>query len=122
MPNWLHRTSKQVLHSVASADLPEVQADYIEEPDLSAVEGRPVKYWVVSGDTVLLLNQSSRDAVDAAEDSGQLDSIADELEQARTVMRAFAEVMLSEINLLRAEHGLTPRTLRQLRNAVRSKL
>ena len=50
------------------------------------------------------------------------DGIADKTEAVGTFERAFAEVVLDEINLLRAEHSLAPRTLPQLKTAVRSKL
>ena len=124
MPRWLHRTTKQVLNSVPSAELPEAQANYIEEPDLSAVVGQPSKYWTITGDVVSLLPQAERDAIDAAEDTAALDAIADELEQVRTLTRAFAEVVLDEINTLRSKviPPLPARTLTQLRNAVRGKL
>ena len=124
MPKWLHRTTKQFLNSVASADLPEAQANYIEEPDLSAVTGQPNKYWEITGDVISLLDQTARDAVDDAVDTVQLDAVADELTRTRTIMRAFAEVVLDEINILRADMSPpgAPRTLAQLRNAVRSKL
>ena len=122
MGRWVHRTTKQLLESVSPASLSEPVANYISEPDLSAVSGFVSKYWTITGDVISLLDQAARDAVDAAEDTAQLDEIADELTQTRTITRAFAEVVLDEINLLRAQHSLPARTLTQLRNAVRSKL
>lgn len=122
MPKWLHRTTKQYLKSIASADLPEAQANYIEEPDLSAVEGQPVKYWNISGDTVSLLDQASRDAVDAAELSAQRDATADEIDTPESYSKAFALVVLDEINLLRSNAGLSTRTAQHLKTAVRNKL
>ncbi len=68
------------------------------------------------------MSQPDRDAVDAALEVGTLDAVANELDQARTIMRAFAEVVLDEVNILRAQHGLAPRTLVQLKQAVRAKL
>ena len=122
MPNWIHRTTKQYLPSVASADLPESEANFIEEPDLSAVSGFASKYWLISGDTVTLMSQAERDAVDAAETVSRRDALADELDRTQTILRAFAEVVLDEFNNLRAQHGLQPRTLAQLKTAVRNKL
>jgi len=122
MPAWLHRTDKRLLNSIAEADLPESVANYIEEPDMSAVAGEPSKYWVITGDNVTLMDQAARDAVDAAAETAQLDSIADELDQTRTIMRAFAEVVLDQVNDLRADHGRNALTLAQLKTAVRGKL
>ena len=67
MPNWIHRTTKQVLKSVAAADLIEPAGAYIEEPDLAAVAGQPTKYWVISGDVVSLVDGTTQAAIDAAE-------------------------------------------------------
>lgn len=122
MPNYLHRTTKEYLVSVGESDLPEAEANYIYQPDLSAVAGQPSKYWVITGDVVSLADQATRDAIDAANDQSVLDGIADELDETRTIMRAFAEVVVDEINLLRAGHGLAARTLAQLKSAVRQKL
>jgi hypothetical protein len=122
MPAWLHRTDKRLLNSIAEADLPEPVVNYIEEPDMSAVAGEPSKYWIITGDVITLMDQTARDALDAAEDTAQLDAISDELDQARTIMRAFAEVMLDQVNALRADHGRAALTLAQLKTAVRGKL
>jgi len=45
MANVLHRTSKVYLTSVNTPDYPE--EDWVINPDLSAVENVPVRYWVV---------------------------------------------------------------------------
>ena len=122
MPRWLHRTTRQLLHSVPSAELPETVAEYIEEPNLTAVQGQPSKYWVISGDTVSLMPQAARDVVDAALLSASRDSTANQLGRIEDVLRAFALTVLDEINVLRSQHSLSPRTIAQLKNAVRSKL
>jgi len=36
----------------------------------------------------------------------------------RRIMIAFADILVSEINILRAEHGLSDRTLQQLKTAI----
>jgi len=38
------------------------------------------------------------------------------------VLKAFAWVLVNEINTLRAQHGLNPRTLQQLVDAIKNKL
>lgn len=122
MPAWLHRTNKTLLRSVASADLPEAQANYIEEPNLSAVAGQPDKYWVIAGDIISLASQAVQDAIDSAELSAQRDETASDIDRVESYTRAFALVVLDEINLLRAQHSLSQRTAAQLKTAVRNKL
>ena len=125
MPNYLHRTKDQYQTSLSTADLLEPEANYIKDPDLSAVTGFAVIYWLRNAfpdNNVTLMDQAARDALDAAAEVIRLDGVADELDRTQTIMRAFAEVVLDEINNLRGQHGLNPRTLAQLKNAVRSKL
>lgn len=122
MANYLHRTTKQYLPSIPPNELAEPIANYISMPDLSAVSGQPIKYWTISGDIISLMSQAERNAVDTTLDVAILDTIANELDQTRTIMRAFAEVVLDEVNLLRGQHSLVPRTLAQLKTAVRAKL
>ena len=122
MPDWIHRIKMTLLHSVAEADLPEPESNYILDPDLSAVAGQPTKYWEVSGDAVTLMDAAARAVVDAAELEVQKDSVVAELDQNMALIRAVFLVILDEFNLLRAEHGLAPRTVTQLRNAAKAKL
>ena len=122
MANYLHRTTKQYLTSVSPASLQEPEANYIEQPDLSAVAGQPSKYWIITGDVVSLVDQATQDAIDAQEDSDRLDSIASKLDITQDIWKAFAEVMLDQLNTLRAFHGLPDASLEQLKTAVRNKL
>jgi hypothetical protein len=122
MPLWVHRTTFQVLGSTAEADLPEAVANYVEEPDLSAVASWDSKYWELAGDVFSLADQATRDAIDAAELTAESDLIADQLDATQTIMRAFSLVVLDELNTLRAQHSLPDRTAEQLKTAVRGKL
>ncbi len=120
MANVLNRTTKEFRRSVNTPNFP--VADWIINPDISAVHGQPTKYWEITGDTVSLADAPTRAAIDAAAENAIKDGIADELDRTRTIMRAFAEVVLDEINALRGQHALAPRTLAQLKTSVRSKL
>lgn len=146
MPNWVHRTTKEFLRSVPLAKLPEPEANYIEEPDLSAVTGFDKKHWTITGDVVSLMSQAERDAVDEAEETARLDAIADEIDAIQTYSRAFAEVVLDEFNshalkinaildaidssnnlsevktAIEAISDYPQRTLAQLKTALRGKL
>lgn len=122
MPNWVHRTVIDYLVSVPAADLPEPVANYIQDPDLAAVAGQPIKYWKINGDLVELMTAGEQAAVDAAEQDATRDTSADRLDQVEDVLRAFALVVLDEFNVLRAQHSLADRTIAQLKTAVRNKL
>ena len=122
MPLYIHRTTFQRLPSTSPASLQEPEANYVKDPDESVITGEPSKYWILTGDIFTLMDQAAQDVVDAALDVVRLDSVADELDRVQSIMKAFAQVVLDEFNLLRAEHGLNPRTLAQLKNAVRGKL
>ncbi len=98
MANFLHRTTKRYLTSQDPNGLPEPLANYIEGPDLSAVTGFASKYWVITGDVVTLMSQAQRDAVDAAELSAQRDAQANVFDGVEAHERAFALMLLDEIN------------------------
>lgn len=147
MPDWLHRTTKDMFFSVPPDRLPEPAVNYIESPDLSAVSGWSSIYWTITGDVVTLMSQAERDVVDAAAlDAAREASVVRYIDSVEDVMRAFMLVVLDEINLhaqrvtdilnavdnandlagLKAEVALIPdvptRTEAQLRAAIRGKL
>ncbi len=122
MADYLHRTTLQYLKSTSPADLPDGLINYIKYPDLSAVQGQPVKYWEISGDIVSLADQTTRDAIDAAELSNDRDTNAARMDDIEDITRALALATLDEINILRAQHSLNARTISQLKAATRGKL
>ena len=125
MGDWVHRATKQFLRSVSPASLAEAKANYISQPDLSAVSGFPNKYWIITGDVITLMDQATRDAVDTQETA---DALTGDRDRNKTrlskekVLKALALVMIDEINLLRAEHGLSARTPPQAITAVENKI
>ena len=122
MPSWAHRTTFKVQHSVAEADLLEVPANYVENPDLSAVAGSPTRYSLLSGDTFSLMDPAGMSIADTAVLSANRDGVADAIDRAESYSRAFALIVLDEINVLRLNAGLVERTAGQLKTALRSKL
>ncbi len=137
MPNndWVHRTTRQHLtrHSPASmearfgepfknVDGEPFHVDWIFNPDLAAVEGRPTKYWIITSDLITLMTVAEQAVVDTATQATRRDQIVTQLDQVEDLLRAFMQVVLDEVNVLRFEHGLAPRTLAQLRKVVRDKL
>ncbi len=65
MGTVLHRTTKEIRRSINTPDYP--PADWLVNPDLSAVEGHPDSRWIVDGDAVRLPNESELPAIEAAE-------------------------------------------------------
>lgn len=120
MADVLNRATKQYLRSVNTPDYPLI--DWIIEPDMSAVTGYANKYWVITGDIVSLMSLTERDAVDAAELSSERDDKADWIDKSETYTRAMALVVLDEINILRNQHGLSLRTIPQMKTALRAKM
>lgn len=98
MPLWLHRTTKEVLRSVPSAELPEPVANYIEEPDLSLLDTVPVKYIKIEGDDLVEMTRAEKNAVDAAELSTQRDAETAQFDAPESVIRALVLVLLDELN------------------------
>ena len=111
MPNYLHRTTKQYQTSISTIDLLEPVGNYIQDPDMSAVAGEPNIYWVITGDIVTLADQATQDAIDAqiaaaaveTEKTRQKDSYTD-----NDIFRAQIKYVVDEVNILRANAGLTP--------------
>ena len=107
---WVNRASVQVVYNTDASDMTErfgsgvdfhtyaSNAEWIYDPDLSAVAGEPSKYWIITNDVVTLMSQPLRDAVDAAEEVARLDSVADELDRTQSILKAFAEVLVDELN------------------------
>lgn len=136
MGNYLHRTTKQYLQSHSPNDLPEPLANYIEEPDLSAVAGAPSKYWTITGDVVTEMSQGEKDAVNAANLSAARDAaIQAEVNELESVIRQLTKLIVDELNILRQQFNITTgeagqltdtafadRTLAQVRTQLRNDL
>ena len=122
MAVWIHRTTFNRLGSTSSASLPEPQANYVQNPDESAIFGHPNRYWILTGDIFTLMDATAQAVVDAALLVTQRDDLADEIEELESYSRAFALIVMDEINILRAQHGLADRTPAQLKNALRNRL
>ena len=120
MGSFLHRTTKQYLQSADPNELPEDLSNYISAPDLSAVAGVPVKYWLIVGDVVSEMTQAEKDAVDAAILDAARDNAIAELDSLEGILRQVLKIIMGEINILRSEHGLSARTLQQLKTAIRN--
>ncbi|MHA2172822.1 MAG: hypothetical protein ACXAB7_23395 [Candidatus Kariarchaeaceae archaeon] len=102
MGNFVHRTTRQYLQSFSPNDLPEPIANYIVDPDLSAVQGVPWIYWVITGDVISEMSQGEKDIVDAQILSDARDaSIQGQIDDLESVLRQVVIMTTDEINLLR---------------------
>jgi hypothetical protein len=99
MSSALNRTTKQYLTSVHTPDYP--PAEWIINPDMSAVAGYPSIYWIITGDLVTLMNQAERDAVDAQRLSDARDGIIAQLDQVEDIQRQLLIMEVGEFNKLR---------------------
>lgn len=93
----LNRTTKQYLPSANTPDYP--TAEWIHNPNMSAVVGFDARYWTISGDTVSLMSQAERDAVDVAVRDAARHAAAAQLQQTEDIVRAFMLIVLDEFNL-----------------------
>lgn len=98
MSRWIHRTTKRVLISVPLAELPEPEANYIKDPDLSAVEGQPQRYWIITGDVITLADAPTQAVIDAALLVARRDEMANDIDKAESFLRSFALIVLDEFN------------------------
>jgi len=102
--------------------LPEPLANYISEPDLSAVAGVPSMYWIITGDVVTEMSQGEKTAVDDALLSDSRDATVEVVEDVEAFDRQIVQLLIRELNILRALHGLPDRTLAQVKAQMRSGL
>lgn len=142
----LNRTTKQYIPSANTPDYPAAQ--WIINPNLSAVIGFDSRYWIITGDAVTLMSQAERDVVDATLIAARKDSISNDIDATHpSYQRALAEILIDEINNLRQKHNsmrteilaatslanlqsrittnfavMPDRTLAQLKTALRNKL
>ena len=144
MANVLHRITREFIQSANTPDYP--VADWIHNPDLSAVTGFDRRYWVVTGDAVTLMDEASRAALDAAAVEAARDALADQIDQTEDILRAVVLMTLDEFNAHSAKinalltaidnasslaglktavaaiNDLPTRTAAQVKTAIRNKL
>ena len=127
-------TPQRVLRVLPSEDeAPYIAAgrtDYLVDPDLSALEGLVARrYWKHEAGSIVEYNAAEKATQDAAEEAlrddrvrsgarGELVGFGDRA----LLLRALADVIKDEINILRDQHGLPPRTLALLRTAINARI
>ena len=131
MANVLNRTTgltvpyrKDYRQSVNTPDFG--VADWIIQPDLSAVEGFSNIYWDITGDVVSLAGLIERNTRDSELAALQLQADKDEAKTQTDADRrllGFMQVMVDEINILRSNASIPPaRTLQDYKTATKNNI
>ncbi len=96
-------------------------AEWIYNPDMSAVTGVPAKYLVITGDVVTEMSQAEKDAVDTAILTAQREAAVNAMiDSLEGDLRQLVRLIISELNILRAQHGLPDRTMAQFKSQIRN--
>ena len=100
-------------------------ANFWHDPDLSAVINIIPIYWKEVGGVFSEMSEAEKAIKDAEIGVAKLaqDRLVarGDIDNSR-ILRAFAKVVMDEINILRAEHALSARTLSQLITAIKNKI
>lgn len=119
----LNRATKEFK---ASAHTPNYSSvEWIINPDLSAVQGQPKKYWMINGDVVTLATPAEQIVIDDALAATRATKAKEEEKNRfdnERLLKAFAELVLDQFNELRIIEGLPALTFAQLRTAIRNKI
>lgn len=105
------------------------RTDIVVNPDLTALDGIvPQRYWKHDTGLIVEFSQAEKDAQDAAEAQAADDALRlaapallDGQVPLALLLRAFADIIKDEFNILRALHSLPDRTLAQLKAAIQSR-
>lgn len=119
MPDYVDTTTLVLYRSKWPQPANTVELTRAEHDAAAAI---PQIYRKWTGSAVEEMTQAEKDVVDAQILSDARDSTASNLDQVESLERAFALVVLDEINVLRAQHSLADRTISQLKTALRNKL
>lgn len=123
MAHVLNRTTRQFIQSANTPDFD--IADWVHNPDLTAVAGQPIKYWIITGDVVSLMDGAAQAVVDAdiatarsdAEKAGAKNDV-----DVERVVRALVDLLPGEFNILRTLHSLPDRTAAQLTAGIKANI
>lgn len=95
MANVINRTTKEFRFYVNTPDYSGV--DWVINPDLSAVDGQPIKYWKIVGDEISLMSVAEQAAVDA--DELQKNKLSLESESNAGILKAVIAALVNIINI-----------------------
>jgi len=126
MASVFNRTDGRFLPSVHTPDFD--VADWIINPDLSAVANQPSRYWIIdppASDTIRLATAGEQTTIDddiaAARETAEKEAAKTQVDVER-VVRALVDMLPGEFNILRTLHSLPDRTADQLRAALKANI
>ncbi len=117
------KVTVQISHNLRA--LADLAGSNLEDLSLSGDEFEVADVTQGALDAALIGYVADQANIDAAftqvEVDTELDKERDELDSQK-ILKAFAELLVDEFNILRAIEGLPPRTFAQLRTAIRNKV
>lgn len=63
---YVHKTEFHVYQSMDPSEVPGELIDFLENPDMTLLVDVPRRYWKLNVDTIEEMNQTEKDAADAA--------------------------------------------------------
>jgi len=124
MANVFNKTTGQYKISVHTPDF--MDADHIINPDVSALENVPRRYWKFDGfDGVTEMTQVEKDAVDnaiLAERRVRMKAAAEQEFNSSPTFLAITKLMFREFNKLRVKNGDLAYTAKQFNDALQAEL
>lgn len=123
MGTAVNRTTKEYRESVNTPDFPTAQwIINSAQADALFAAGVPSFHWNIAGDVVSEMSAGEKATVNAARADTLRDNTVTETDNMEALIRAVVQLVVDEINTLRAQHALPARTLAQVRTAIRNKL
>lgn len=120
--DWLHIPTMRLSFSVREDKLPHPVGEYLKNPDLLAVKGVERYYWKVENNSLMAMSPTERAAIDVQRTTEALDEKVEEYLTGREVTKAFALLLIDEINILREAASMQPRTMQQFVQAMKQRI
>lgn len=123
MASVTNRVTKEYRQSVNTPDFSPAQwIINSAAADALFAAGILSRHWNIAGDVVSEMSPAEKAVVDAAALDASRDATAAEIDGLENIVRSIIKLLVSELNVLRAQHALADRTLPQARAAIRSDL
>jgi len=116
MSSVINRSTREYRRRANTPDFP--VADWIINPDMSAVEGVPKRYWVISGDSVMEMSAPAKAVVD-----DDIAGIVRDVVEEETKSRALIYVLRGLVKTINLRLPTTDKiTASELETAIRGEI